>query len=888
MRPLHRLASFWRTLFGSTRLERELDEELRAAVDELAGRHADAGLDPERARRAAAIALGGVEQVKEEVRANRVGAGVEALLLDVRYAWRGLRKAPAFTAVVLLTLALGAGANSAIFSVVRALLLSPLPYRDADRLIFVWGDMSHRGYPRAPLSGPELQDLRQQSTTCSAFAAIWANTAALTDSGDPEQLRIGRVTADFFDVLGAEAALGRTFRAEDALDGAAPTILISWELFRRRFGADPAVVGKRILVNDRPTAVIGVMPEHFRLLLPPDAAVPDRLQAWQPFGDGLVHSPRGQLFLRVIGRMRPGTSLASARDDIAGIARRIGREHTQYGEQGRAFATVALHDDGVREVRAPLLALFGGVGLLLTIACVNVASILIARAAARRKEIALKLALGASRGRLLRQSAAEGLLLSLMGGLAGVIAAFGVKQVLTTIRPESLSRVDAATIDLTIFGFTLATSLVWGLLFSLAPLGEIFRTDAGTALAPLGRTTSTPLRYGARAALVVLQVALSVVLLVSAGLLVRGFVEVLQVDSGFRSERILTFRVAIPVQRYRPRDAFNTFTRELQSRLAVLPGVTGVGALSHIPYDDLPNWGTPYLSETATTRTGAPLADARTVLPGSLEALGVRLLEGRFFTGADQDPKNPVAIVDDKLARRMWPNGSAIGQRLLVDPFSTGVPDMRVTIVGVVRHLRLRSLVDDLTEQIFFPQRLVGRNPIAVLLRTAGDPEAIAADVRAAVAGLDPRLPIYDVRALETYVENARAARRFAMQLASAFAASALALAMIGVYGVLAYSVARRRHEFGVRRALGADVGRIVRGVLREGLGFALAGCAAGVCGAAAAAWLLQGQLYGVRAYDPATYAAALAAIAIAAAIACWIPARRAAAVSPMDALRVE
>ena len=885
MRLASRLASAWRNLFRKSRVERDLHDELEAALATLEERYIRAGLYPPEARRAAFAALGGVEPLKEEIRDGRAGAAIDSTLLDIRYALRGLAKAPAFTAVIVLTLALGIGANSAIFSVVHALLLAPLPYRDADRLVFVWSDMTSAGYPRAPLSGPELADLRARSTTMAGFGAVWANTTALTGEGEPEQLRVGFVTDDFFDVLGAAPALGRTFLPEDGAPGARPTILLGWPLFERRFGADPAIVGRQILVNDRPATVVGVMPKSFRLLLPPDSSVPDGLQAWHPFPRGITRAPRGQYYLRVVGRMRSGVTLADARADISSIAQRLSGEFSEYGAAGRFFNTVALQQDDVREVRPALLALFAGVAILLVIACVNVASLLIARAAARTKETALRLALGASRARLLRQCLAEGLTLAALGALAGLPAGYGVLRALVAMRPESLSRIELSRFDPPVVFFTVGISLLWGLLFSMAPLLEVLKADAGRSLQRDGRAGGGPVRYRARASLVVLQVSLSVVLLVGAGLLVRAFFHVQQVDPGFRTGGALTFRVAVPFQRYRPPAAFNSFSRDLQRALAAIPGVTGAGAISHLPYDDLPNWGGGYALESTVDRVSAPNADYRTVTPGLFEMLGVRLLEGRFFTDAD---RHPVVIVDERLARRQWPGRSALNQQLLVDPESNGEPTVKATVIGVVTHLRLRSLVADLTEQVFFPQPAVLRNPMAYVVRSDRDPAALAADVRRAIAALDPKLPIYDVRPLDSYVEGARATRRFTMQIAAAFAAVALLLACVGVYGVLAYSVARRRHEFGVRLALGAGSGQVVREVMREGMALALAGALAGVAGALVVSRLLEAQLYGVRAHDFVSYAAATVVLALAAAIACWIPARRATSVSPMDALRVE
>jgi putative ABC transport system permease protein len=881
---LPRVRSLWNTLAHKDRLDRELDEELRAAVETMAERYRSEGMNPAAARRAAARELGGVEGLRDEVREARIGAGIDALVLDLRYAWRALRKAPGFTAVIIITLALGIGANTAIFSVVHAMLLKPLPYRDADRLAFIWLDrtatnvtLSSLGYPRGPMSGPDLRNLRDGTRTFSDFGGIWASgTIALTEGGEPEQLRGALVTTNFFQVLGVETALGRTFRPEDT-GAETQAIVIGWDLFQRRFGGDPSVVGRRIKVNDNFATVVGVLPRDFRLLLPTDAATPDHLQAFAPFWPDLEGGPRGNLFLRVVGRLRPGVTIEQGRDDVAAVSRALSKE---LGSQ-RTFTTVALQDDSVREIRGPLLALFGGVAILLTIACVNVAGLLIARAASRSKEIALRIALGASRGRLLRQALVEGSLLTLLGATAGIFVGYAGLRALLALTPESLSRLDASRIDPTVLAFTLGTAVVWGLLLSLAPLAELFKANAGRSLQRHSRTTAAPVRYRARAALVVGQIALSVILLVSAALLVRAFVEVLRVDPGFHSDRQLTFRTLVPRE---------TFVREVLEKVSGLPGVTGAGAFSHLPYDDLPNWALPY-SVSSPVPADAPMIDARAISPGLLEALGVQLVDGRLFTDHDKDPDSPVVIVDDKLARLLGLERGAVGRTLFVNSAGGRRLDgasRRLTIVGVVRHLHLRSIVDDQLPQLFVPWQLAQRNPMAFVVRTSGDPLAIAPAIRATVASLDKRLAIYDVRPMTDYVESARATRRFTVMLAAAFAATALVLTCVGVYGVLAYAVALRRHEFGVRRALGADTRQVLREVIREGAGFAIAGCAGGLAGAFAAGQLLQSQLYGVHPRDPVSYGVAVTLILVGAVAACGIPAWRASTVSPMDALRSE
>jgi putative ABC transport system permease protein len=872
---LRRVRSFWQTLFHKERLDRELDAELQAAVDTLASRYVSDGMDAASAHRRAINALGGLDRVKEEVREARIGAGVDALALDLRYAWRGLRKAPGFTAVIVATLALGIGANTAIFSVVHAMLLQPLPYRDADRLAFIWLDRNQSGYMRGPMSGPDLRDLRERSRSFDSIGGIWATSSiTLTSAGDPEQIRAAQVTTNFFDVLGVDAAIGRTFRAEDSAKGAEPAVLLGWDLFTRRYGGDPALVGRTIQVNGTDVRVIGVMPRGFQLLLPPDASVPDRLQAWAPFWPDLENGPRRNLFLRVVARMKPGVTVTTARDDVSAMARVVSRE---LGSE-RTFTVVGLQDDGVRQIRSPLLALFACVGLLLAIACVNVASLLIARAAARARETAVRLALGASRRRLLGQALVEGLLLTAVGAAAGVAAGYAALRVILALTPDSLSRLEAARIDVTVLAFTLAVAVFWGLLFSLAPLTELFK--AQPAHGPWDRSMARHVRYRVRAGLIALQIALSTTLLVSAGLLVRAFVNVVHVDPGFNGASHLTFRIAIPGE---SSDAFNAFGAELQRRLEMIPGVTGAGAISHLPYDDLPNWALPYSLEQPIP-PDAPMADSRAVSPGTLEALDVRLLEGRFFKAEDSSPENPAVIIDDLLAQQLWPGRSAIGRTFFVRQGSE-----KVTVVGVVKHVRLRSLVADLSPQLFLPWALAQRNPIAFVLDTnVSDPASLTEQVRAAVARLNARVPIYEPRAMSQYIEAARSTQRFTMVLVAAFALTALALTCVGIYGVVTYAVGHRRHEFGVRRALGADARQITGVVLREGLTVAMTGSVFGLAGALLSGRLLQSQLYAVHPHDLVSYGAAVALIFTASVGACLIPAVRATAVSPMDALRTE
>lgn len=877
-----------RRLLGRSASERDLDDELRFALDELTERYEAGGLPRREARRAAAMELGGVEQLKEGLRDIQPGAALEAALRDGRYALRSLGRAPAFTVAIILTLGLGIGGAVAIFSIVNTLLLRPLPYRDAERLVFVWQDLIDAGYPRAPLAGPELEDLRLRSTLFDGFGGIWATTATLTGPHEPEGLRIGLVTPDFFHVLGADAALGRTFTAGDQDESGSSSVLLGWPLFQRRFAGDPAVIGRRIDINQVPATVVGVMPEGFRLLLPPDASVPDHLQAWQVLPRSFERGPRTQQFIRVVGRMKPAVDLRAAQEEIERLGREAGREHADYGPSGARFYAVPLHGDGVQEVRPAVLALLGGVVILLLIACVNVASLLVTRAAARAQETALRIALGATSVRLVRQCAVEGFVIALLGGVAGLIAAGFLLDGLLAFRPAALQRAEAARIDLTAVISTLAVVLGWAVLFSLAPLAETFKGTLSSAFRTRGAGRPGSGGYRLRTLLVGAQLALSVVLLVGAALLTRSFVHLQRADVGFSAEGVLSFKIPYFSPNHPSPAEADAFSTALRRRFAALPGIRSVGAVSHVPYDQVPNWGGPYLTEGQADPAAARVADTRSVTPGFFETVGATFVEGRDFTEADTMASRRVAIVDNRLAERTWRGESAVGKRLRADPMTSGAPAEWVTIVGVVRHLRHRRAAAEMNEQMYFPLAQAPRHPLAYVLRTDGDPAAWGGAVRAVVAQTAPQLPVFDMRPLGDYVRTSRATARFTMLVAGGFAAVALLLACVGVYGLTAYAVSQRRQEIGVRMALGATAAHILRLVVRDGSLPAAAGIGAGLIAALAASMLLERQLIGVRPYDPVSIAACLAVLVLATAAATWLPARKALRTDPLESLRTE
>ncbi|HET9370986.1 MAG TPA: FtsX-like permease family protein, partial [Vicinamibacterales bacterium] len=643
------------------------------------------------------------------------------------------------------------------------------------------------------------------------------------------------------------------------------------------------------LMSGRPSLVVGVMPPTFRLWFPPDAAVPEDLQAWVPSGPRPQAEPRGQQYLRVIGRVKPGVSMTAAVQQIAAVGQDIVRESPNSYSPGYTFFSVPMADDSVRAIRPALLSLLAAVSLLMVIACVNVAALLTVRAAARRQEAAVRIALGASRSRLLRQFLAEGLLLAGLGGLAGVVMARVGLAGLLALAPQTLSRVALARVDGFVLLLALAVAAVWGVLFSLAPMVEVLSPRLADAIGSGSRAASSLLGQRVRRTLVVAQVAFGVVLLVGATLLARGFERVLRIDTGFSSDQILTFRIAPSAQRLQGPAGVNTFHRELADELRALPGVSSVGAISHLPYDNLPNWGTPYLPEGVTDERQAGLADARNVAPGFFETVGARLIAGRTFTEDDtfQHPEL-VIVVDDVFARRIFPGQDPIGRIVKIDANLSGNPVAPARIIGIVGHLRHRALTEPGREQIFVSSRQIFRNPVAYVIRASGDLAALTTPIREAVKARDAMLPVYDIRPLDTYLESARAASRFTMTVAAVFAGVALVLAAVGVYGVVAYAAGLRRREFGIRLALGARARQIAWLVVGEGGRLTVAGLLLGLLGATASSRLLESQLYEIGPLDPLSYAIAAVVLACAALVACGLPATRAASTAPMVVLKDE
>lgn len=878
-----------RSLWHRDALDHEVDRELRHWVDELTARHEAAGASPQEARRRALADMGSMQNVKERVRDVHRRLIVDGLLHDAAYAGRSLVRSPGLLTAVVATLALGIGANAAVYSVVRTLLLQPPPYHAPDRLVLLWGNMGVAGVPRARLAGPEIVDFQGAATQLQSLAGIQTLSAAMTGDGDPEQLRVAHVTGNFFDVLGVRASHGRTFGTDDGRPSPAPPVVASWSFFQRRFGGDASAIGRRLVLNGAPVTLVGALPQEFRLHFPADAGIPDDVQLFQPFATDLARGHRLIRYYRAVGRIADGATIETASQEVESIGAALARRFPGYVTGKHTFFLTPLVADSAQAVRPMLLALLAGVIVVLLTACVNVAGLLLTRAAARRREVATLVALGADRGRLARQFVIEGLCIAAAGGLAGIATGTVVLRALIALRPAALDRLQYATIDAPVLLAVALASGVWGLIFALAPMAELSRFDARTGMQPLAMASGR-IRQRRRSTLVVAQLALSTVLVVAAGLLVRTMDALYRVDTGFDvSARALTFRLALPAPRYPTSAEANAFSRELESRLRALPGVQHVGAISQLPFDD-GNLASKYFTENSDRNLAlARAADARYVSPGALAALGIQLVDGRWFTEDDDGQSTPVVVIDERLARMAWPDHPAIGQRLhlplLID---REVRTMWTTVIGIVRHVRHRTPDAELQEQVYLTYRQNLRDPMSYVVRTSGDPALLAAQVRAVVSDLDGLLPAYDVASLESRIERAMSGRRFTALLIGAFAFMAIALAAVGLAGLMTHSVASRRREFGIRMAMGSSPAALRSKVLAEALVLVAIGLVIGVGSAAVAGQLMRSLLFGVGPADPVSYGGAAAVMVGVGVMATWSQARRASGVNPAEALRAE
>jgi predicted permease len=894
MNWLRSIQSRLRALFRKRKLDADMDDEMRSHIELRTQANIEAGMNPEEARFAALRQFGWTESIKEDCREQRGVRWLENLLRDLRYGARQLHKNPGFTTVAVLTLALGIGANSAIFSVIDSVLLRPLPYPDSERL--VW--LAERGtdWEGGPISYPNFEDWREQQSVFERVGVFNWNNFVLTGRGDPVHLLGVQISADSFAALQVQPILGRTFAPEEDLPGAQPVAMLSHPVWQSQFGGDPSILNRTIELNDRAHTVVGIMPAGF--------AYPAESVVWVPVGPVAAETgwreERGtRPGLYGVARLKSGVTLEQARAAMDTIAARLEQQYPA-SNQSRRVQLETLIDSQVGHVRRGLWILLGAVGLLLAIACANVANLLLARAAARRKEMTVRVALGAGRWQIVRQLLTESVLLSALGGLAGLFLATGLLRVIPVWAADSIPRAADVGLNAGVLVFSGFVVLLAGVFFGLAPAWQSSRPDLQSTLKDLARgTTGGQSRF--RHGLVVSEVALTLLLLVGAGLLLRSFHRLQQVKAGFEGDGVVSFQVNLPERKYPDPDRQAAFFRDLSERLRALPGVEAAAVTSRIPLEGN-DWSTEFFIDgrPAPPPGELPSMAVQTVGPDYFTAMRIPVLRGRVFT--ERDNREHVRggalereeggglnaiVIDEEFAERHWPGSDPIGQRIRLDWAPDYSPAM--TVVGVVGRVKWRQLNERGEKvQAYLPYLQLPFSTMTVVLRTALAPDAVIPAARRQVLEIDPEQPVYNIRSLSAMRDRGLAPQRLNFTLLALFALVALSLAVVGLYGVLAFSVARRRREIGVRMALGARREDVLRLVIGHGMRLALAGTLAGLLGAFALTRVLATLLFEVNPNDPATFIAVPVLLVAVALIACWLPARRAARVNPMEALRAE
>jgi len=803
---------------------------------------------------------------------------VETLFKDTRYGIRSLLKHPAFTLIAVLTLALGIGATTAIFSVVNAVLWRPLPYADPGRLVMVWENHQARGGPeREWLSPSDFNDWRDQNSVFVRLSALndWGPT--LTGTAEPEPLVGAAVSHDMFTLLGREPALGRSFRPEEDQPGAPNVVVLSDELWKRRFGADQGIIGKPISLNEESYTVIGVMPAGFKF------PVIAGTELWRTLRPTLNPGcQRGCLVLRAIARLKPDASLEKARVEMSTIAGRLERDYPESNNQVGA-TLVPLHEQLVGSMQRALLILFGAVGFVLLIACANVANLMLARAATREREIAIRAALGASRARVVRQLLTESGLLAVAGCALGLLLGSWLLRLFIGLSPQGASRFDEIRIDAGVLGFTVLMTVLTSLIFGLVPALHVSKTNLNHSLKEAGKGGAEGVHGGRlRNALVVTEMALALMLLVGGGLLMKSFVLLQRVDPGFHPDHVLTLRLFLNKAHYPEPQQVRTFYAQLLDRMKVLRGAQIVGAISTLPLSGN-NTDTSFLIEgrPQPPPNQKPVAWFAAVSPAYFQVMGMRLIKGREFSDRDDQNTPRVVIISETMARRYWPNEEPLGKRI-------GSPEAWREIVGVMADVKHFGLDADTPPSMYLPARQAPARGMTMVVRTAAEPRAIAPSLRAEIWAGDKNLAIARIQTMNELVSSSIAQQRFILLLLGCFAALALVLAAIGIYGVMSYAVTQRTHEIGIRMALGARSGSVLALVLRNGMALALIGAAIGLAGALALTRLMAGLLFGVTPHDALTFATVLLCLIVVALIACYVPARRATKVDPLVALRYE
>jgi putative ABC transport system permease protein len=808
---------------------------------------------------------------------------MRSLWQDLRYGFRILLKQRGFTTVAIIALALGVGATSAVFSIVNAVLLQPLAIEEPERVVMLWENNLARNHAEVEVSYPNYVSWRERNHVFEEVAALPSVNfdMTLTGNGEPQQVEASTVSANFFTLLGTRAALGRTFAPEDEKAGAPSVVLISDGLWKRRFGGDANAVGQRLTVEGESATIIGVMPADFDF--------PKGVELWAPLtpAPGGWTEQRGFRVLRAMGRLKPGVTIEQAQSEMDGISRQLAEEFPKENK-GYGVTSVPLIKSIFGNARPALFILLGAVFLVLLIACVNVANLLLARAATRQKEIALRLALGASRVRLIRQLLTESVLLALAGGTLGLLlASFGVEY-LVTLAPQDIPRIASVGVNTKVVIFAFAVSFLTAIIFGLAPALSVSKPDLNEALKEGGGKSQGGARSKRlREILVVSEVALAVVLMVGAGLLVRSFNNLQRIDPGFNAENVFTARVALVQSKYPEGAQQKAFFEQLLERVKTLPGVESAAIVLMRPLSGTVGWDPPFAVEgqTAEEQTANPYSNYEAISPDYFRTMGIPLVRGRDFNNQDRGDTTTVVIVNEMMARKYWPGEDPVGKRLKFGKASSNAPWL--TVVGVVKDVRYREW-DAVRPDIYVPYLQNSEYRTDFVIRTKVNPLSLTESFRREVYALDKDQAVAAVTTMDELVSSALARPRFNTLLLSIFAALALSLSAVGVYGVMAYTVTQQTHEIGIRMALGAQVRDVLRMVLGQGMKLIVIGLVIGVAGAFALTRLMASLLYGVSTTDPLTFTGVAGVLAVVAIAACYIPARRATRVDPMVALRYE
>jgi putative ABC transport system permease protein len=875
-----RLTSLWRNLFHKDRVDQEFTEEIEAYLDMLTETKIREGLTPREARRNALAELGGVEQVQEKVREIRMGQLLETAWRDVRFGVRALVHSPIFTVVTVLSLALGIGANTAIFSVVNGLLLRPLPYPEPEQLVDVWHTPPQQSFPgldRFSVSPANYLDWKAQSSAFEQMAVYSYSGLSLSTSNDPLPLIGAAVSPDFFSVLRSSAMQGRTFTRDEDQPGRDQVVVISDALWQRAFGGNPNIIGQTLTLNSRSFTLVGIMPAGFEF--------PQEAELWVPLAwDDKERQIRSIHDYLVIARLKQNVSPQQAQAEMSTISSRL---EQQYAEDNKGWGAVVipLREDLVADIRPALLVLFCAVGFVLLIACANVANLMLARGANRQKEMAVRIALGAGRARLVRQLLTESVLLAVTGGLLGLLLAVWGSRML--VRLGGLPNSGDIGIDTWALGFTLLVSFAAGIIIGIVPALQFTRTSVSDTLKQgSGRTGGSSMKQHTRKALVISEVALSLVLLIGAGLMIRSFWKLQNVNPGFDTSNALTMSVALTPIRYSEPHQQLAFIDRTIEQIRTVPGVVSVGATSTVP---LAGRGSTQPFSVEGRPTGAvaeqPMAQTRYISPDYFQAIGIPLRQGRFFSDHDRDNSVPVVIISDAMARRFWPGENPIGMRLTP---SFHLEQGAREIVGVVGDVKSSGLDVDSAAMMYLPYKQTPRPYVSFVVRTASNPESMVQPVSKAIYSIDKEQALTDVQTMEQVLTASVSGRRFNMTLLLAFAGVALMLAAVGVYGVMNYTVTLRRRELGIRMALGAETRDVLRLVLGQGLTLTLIGVVVGLISAYALTRLMASLLYGVTATDYITFASVSAVLIAVGLAASYVPARRATKVNPTIALRTE